>query len=476
MKEGNIKQAVKKGKLTMSIIGLGRVGLPTALLFAEAGAKVIGVDIDKQKVANLNKGKVYINEPGLEVLLQTVHKNGAFSATIDTAQAVSKSDAVMICVPTPLTPTKKPDYSTLKHACEKVAKSLKQGTLVMIESTVSPGTTENFVKPILEKFSRLKAIRDFGLAFCPERGAPGGILKDLRNNTRVVGGIDAKSAKCAIALLKTITNAEVFKVGNSTAAETTKLFENIYRDVNIALANELAVLCEKLNVDMLEIIDAANAKTIGFVDKSTQKYRSFSVPCNLHTPGAGVGGDCIPVNPYYLLQEAQRLRVSLPIVKLARQINDSMPNHVVELTVEALKDLDKKVEEARIAVLGFTYKGDVDDLRNTPAKPIVNKLKDLGAELVGFDPMIGTKRLKEFQISQTASLDECLKNADCAIIITDHNEFKKIKLEKMRKLMNKKAAIVDTRGIFDPKKLLDKGFVYKAVGRGAKYFLETPPK
>jgi len=467
MKEDNIKQAVKNGKLTISVIGLGRVGLPTALFFAEAGAKVIGVDINKQKVANLNKGKTYISEPGLETLLQKVLKNSSFTATTNTAKAVSQSDAVMICVPTPLNKTKQPDYSSLKNACMHVAKNLKASTLVMIESTVSPETTEKLVKPILEKLSGLKASRDFGLAFCPERGAPGGILHDLRNNTRVVGGVDNKSAECAIALLETITQAEVRKVRNSTTAEATKLFENIYRDVNIALANELAILCEKLNVDMLEIIDAANAKTIGFIDKSTQKYRSFSVPCNLHTPGAGVGGDCIPVNPYYLLEKTNQLRVSLPMVKIARKTNDAMPQHVVQLVVDALKDLGKDVSESRIAVLGFSYKGDVDDLRNTPARSIINKLKRLGANLVGFDPMIGTRQVKEFQIFQSANLDNCLKNADCAVIITDHSEFKKIELEKMRKLMNAKAAIVDARGIFDPEKLVKVGFVYRGVGRSA---------
>lgn len=472
MKEDNIKQAVKNGKITISVIGLGRVGLPTALLFAEAGAKVAGVDVNKQKVTNLNKGKAYINEPGIEALLQNVLKNGTFTATKDTAKAVSQSDAVMICVPTPLNKAKKPDYSSLKNACETVAKNLKTSTLIMIESTVSPGTTQNLVKPLFEQFSKLQATKDFGLAFCPERGAPGGILQDLRNNTRVVGGIDDKSAECAIALLKTFTRAEVRKVRNSTTAEATKLFENIYRDVNIALSNELAVMCEKLGVDMLEIIDAANAKTIGFVDKSTQKYRSFTVPCNLHTPGAGVGGDCIPVNPYYLLEKADHLRVDLPMVKTARKTNDAMPHHVVQLITDALRDLGKDTGESRIAILGYTYKGDVDDLRNTPAKPIINKLKRLGASLIGFDPMIGTKKVKEFQILQSAKLDECLKNADCAVIITDHSEFKKIELNKMRQLMNTKAAIVDARGIFDPEKLARMGFVYRGVGRSAKPFIE----
>jgi len=471
VKEKDIQKSVKDGKLTMSVIGLGRVGLPTALLFAEAGAKVIGVDINEEKVANLNKGKAYMNEPGLEMLLQKVLVNGTFSATTDVANAVSQSDAVMICVPTPLNEAKKPDYTPLKNACENIAKYLKKGALVMIESTVSPTTTEKVIKPILEQFSGLQATRDFGLAFCPERGAPGGILNDLRNNTRVVGGIDDKSRECAIALLKTVTRAQVFGVSSATAAEATKLFENVYRDVNIALANELAVLCEKLKVDMLEIIDAANAKTLGFVDKFTQKYRSFSVPCNLHTPGAGVGGDCIPVNPYYLLQKAESLQVNLRIVKLVRKTNDAMPHHIVELVIDALKDLGKKVGESRIAILGFTYKGDVDDMRNTPAKPIINKLKALGANMVGFDPMIGIKQVNEFKISQSANLDECLRNADCAIVITDHSNFKKIRLEKMKKLMNTKAAIVDARGVFDPKEVVKAGFVYRGVGRGAENFM-----
>jgi len=471
MKEENIKQAVKNGKLTISIIGLGRVGLPTAILFAEAGAKVIGVDISKRKVANLKKGIIYISEPGLDKLFQKVLEKGSFSATTNISEAVSKSDAVIICVPTPLNEAKKPDFTHLKNASKNVAKNLKAGTLVMIESTVSPGTTENLVKPIVEQFSGLKASRDIGLAFCPERGAPGGILYDLRNNSRVVGGIDDRSAACAIALLKTITHAEVLKVGNATTAETTKLFENIYRDVNIALANELAVLCEKLDVDMLEIIDVANTKNIGFVDKSTQKYRSFSVPCNLHTPGAGVGGDCIPVNPYYLLEEAERLGINLPIVKLARKTNDSIPQHVVELILEALKDLGKKTEKAKIAVLGFTYKGDVDDMRNTPTKHIVDELKSLGVRLVGFDPLISIRKIREFEIPQTSSLEECLKGADCAVIITDHTAFQKIDFKEMKKIMNKKSAIVDARGIVNPKKLIKAGFVYRGLGRSAKYFM-----
>lgn len=465
IKENDIKKAIKTGKLSISIIGLGRVGLPTALLFAEAGAKVIGVDINKEKVANLNKGNAYIREPGLEALLQKVLEKGSFHATTDIEKAVSKSDAVIICVPTPLNEAKKPDLTSLARACKSVSKGLKRGTLLMIVSTVAPETTKNVVKPIVEKFSGFKASRDFGLAFCPERGAPGGILHDLKNNSRVVGGIDDRSATCAIALLKSITKGEVLKLTDSTTAETTKLFENIYRDVNIALANELAVLCEKLNVDMLEIIDAANTKNIGFVDESTKRYRSFSVPSSLHTPGAGVGGDCLPVNPYYLLQEAECLGVDLPMVKLARKINDLMPQHVVELVVEALKDLGKKVEKSKIAILGFTYKGDVDDLRNSPAKFIAESLRSLGAQLTGFDPIICTRKIQEFKIFQASNINECLQKADCVVIITDHSDFKNINLQNIRKIMNNKAAIVDARGVFDPKKLIELGFTYKGIGR-----------
>ena len=465
MEEKSIIESVKSGQLTISVVGLGRIGLPMALLFAEIGCQVIGADIDKEKVAGLNKGKVYIREPGLEMLLQKVLKEGSFHVTADIEDAVSKSDAVIICVPTPLDEAKKPDLTSLVRACKSVAKGLKKGTMLMIESTVAPGTTKDVVKPIIEQFSGLKASRDFGLAFCPERGAPGGIFRDLKNNSRVVGGIDDRSATCAITLLKSITKGEVLKVTDTTTAETTKIFENIYRDVNIALANELAVLCEKLNVDMLEIIDAANAKNIGFVDKSKKRYRSFVVPSNLHTPGAGVGGDCIPVNPYYLLQEAERLGVNLPMVRLARKINDSMPQHVVELVIETLKDLGKKVDEAKIAILGFTYKGDVDDLRNTPAKLIVKSLRNLGAQLTGFDPLIGTQKIQEFEIFQTSDINESLQNADCAVIITDHSDFKKLAPEKMRKIMNNKAAIIDARGIFDPKKLTELGFIYKGIGR-----------
>jgi UDP-N-acetyl-D-mannosaminuronic acid dehydrogenase len=465
MTEKSIIESIKSGKLTLSVVGLGRIGLPMGLLFAEAGCQVVGADIDKEKIASLNKGNVQIKEPGLEALLQKVLKRGSFHATADIEKAVNKSDVVIICVPTPLDEAKKPDLTSLVRACKSVAKGLKNGTMLMVESTVAPGTTKNVVKPIIEQFSGLKASRDFGLAFCPERGAPGGILRDLQNNSRVVGGIDDRSATCAIALLKSITKGEVIRVTDTTTAETTKLFENIYRDVNIALANELAVLCEKLNVDMLEIIDAANAKNIGFVDDSTKRYRSFVVPSNLHTPGAGVGGDCIPVNPYYLLQEAKRLGVDLPMVKLARKINDSMPQHVVEMVIETLKSLGKKTDEAKIAILGFTYKGDVDDLRNTPAKFIVKSLRSLGAQLIGFDPMIGTQKIQEFEIFQANNINECLKNADCAVIITDHSDFKKIDPEKMRKIMNNKAAIIDTRGIFDPKKLIELGFMYKGIGR-----------
>ncbi len=440
--------ALKGCRIRFCVIGLGRVGLPMAAILAEVGARVIGTDINQDIVNLINSGKCQLHdEPGLDELVETVVKAGKLRATIDVSSGVKEADVVTICVPTPVDESKVPDYSAVKTTCDNVATTLRKGCLVVVESTVGPGTVEGLVIPTLEARSGMKAGVDFGVASSPERGDPGRMLRDLKKVPRIVGGVDQKSAEVTAAIYKWALGVEVLEVRDPKTANAVKLTENLFRDVNIALANEFAILYKKLGIDAIEVIRACETKY------------NFTP----HYPGAGVGGPCLPQNPYYLIVEGLKVGYIPYLVRMAREINDRMPEHLVMLVTESLNEVDKTVRRSKIAILGVAYKPDIHDLQFTPIEEVTYRLKEMGASITIYDPMFRGEEVFGFRV--TENKDKAVRGADCILVGTAHREFQKLDLTNMYKLSNPPAAFVDSRQVVDPSAVKRIGFAFRGVGR-----------
>lgn len=444
--------SVKNGEVTIAVYGLGNIGFPIAVMFAHAGANVIGVDTDKERVELINNGICYIkNEPELKEMFEECYEERQISATTDLLKGAQKSDIKIIVVPTLLTPLKTPDLSAVENVVKCISKTLSPNDLVILESSVPPGTTEGIVKNILEQHSGLKAGIDFGLAFSPERVMSGSIIADFTiKYPKIVGGINEKSADTVIALYSSIIRTEFIKVRDPKTAEAVKVFKGIYRDANIALANELALIAEKLGLDIIEIINAANTEP-------------FS---NIHIPGAGVGGHCIPYYPYFVIDSATKAGFTPTLTKVARDINENMPNHVVDLIVDGLKEVGKSPKNSKIAIFGLTFRGDLKSYTNTPATSIITKLESLEADLVAYDPLLEEDEvINFFKVGFASTLEEAFTDSDCIVIVTAHSSFKRLKIEDFAKKMKMPGVIVDARHIFHPLDVLKLGLVYRGVGR-----------
>jgi nucleotide sugar dehydrogenase len=441
---------LKKHELRVSILGLGRIGLPTAAVFAEAGARVTGIDVDARVVNQTNAGESRLtDEPGLEPVIKRNVAEGRLSATLKPETVLPDSDFIIICVPTPVDQTKSPDYTAIKAVAHTVGKSLGKGSIVIVESTVGPGVVENTVGPILESESGMKVGIDFGLASCPERSDPGTIMKNMHSVPRIMGCSDPHAGDLVAALYREGLGVEVVKVSSPKTANAVKLTENLFRDVNIALANEFALLYEKFGIDTVEVINAC-----------ATKY-NFSP----HYPGAGVGGPCLPSNSYYLIMEGLKVGNIPYLIRLAREVNDRMPDHMVELTSEALNEIGQTVSGARIAVLGIAYKPEVKDIQLTPIEHIIDRLREMHAIIEVYDPMfVGDKVMG---LVGHKSVEDAVRGANCVIIGTAHAEFKKIDLSALAKITADRAAIVDGRGVFEPADAKKAGFAFRGVGRVA---------
>jgi len=346
----------------VGIVGLGYVGLPLAVAFSHAGLKVVGFDIQQKRVDLVNKGRSYIVEIDSESLSAAV-ANNLLEATTDQSR-LKEVDAICICVPTPLTKTKEPELSYVIYESEEISKYLQPGQLVVLESTTYPGTTSEVMLPILER-SGLKGGQDFHLAYSPERVDPGSKNYNIRNTPKVVGGIDVQSTKLAELLYRQIAEV-VIPVSSPEVAEMTKIFENVFRSVNIALVNELTLLCEKMGISVWEVIDAAASKPFG--------YMPFY-------PGPGIGGHCIPLDPYYLANKAREYDFHTRFIELAADINEQMPYYVASRIIEALNARGKSLNDARVLVLGVAYKKDVEDVRESPSLKLIQLLREKGADL-----------------------------------------------------------------------------------------------
>jgi len=438
---GTLSKKIQDHDAKIAIFGLGRIGLPLAAVFASVGFRVTGVDVNFDVVQSVLKG-ISSKEFGLAELVEKSVKNGSFTATIYGLKAVKESDVVIICVPTPIIGGS-PDLTCLESALRVVGDGLRRGMLVLVQSTIPPTTLRTFIMPLIERSSNLKTGVDFWLAYVPERIAPGRALRELAENVKIIGSLDPHSGELAAELFRSITKGSVF-IRDSTIAEVVKVAENSFRDTNIAFANELALICEKFGVDVIEVIRLANTHP----------------RVNIHLPGAGVGGPCLPKDPYLLLHPAEAKGYVSRIIRNARDLNDYMPTHVVELAVQGMRSLGKEMNCSKIAVLGSAYKGDMDDPRFSPSEMIVKILQQLGANVMIYDPLCE----ESFGAVNANSLEEAVRHADCLIVATDHKSFKGLDLSRVKEFMREKPLIVDGRRIFDPNEATRVGFKYLGVG------------
>lgn len=403
MKQELLKKIENKD-IICGVVGLGYVGLPLAVEKAKAGFKTIGFDVQSQKVDMVNAGQNYIGDV-VDSDLENIVKSGMLSATIDFS-FISGVDFIAICVPTPLDSHQQPDISYVKSSTEAISKYLKKGTMVVLESTTYPGTTEELIKPILEEGSGLKCGEDFYLGFSPERVDPGNLIYKTKNTPKVVGAIGKDATEVIAAMYRAVLESDIHTVSSPAIAEMEKILENTYRNINIGLVNELAMLCHEMGISMWEVVDAAKTKPYGF--------QAFY-------PGPGLGGHCIPLDPYYLSWKAREYGFHTSMIESSMMINDKMPEYCVERAGKVLNRFKKALNGAKVLVLGVAYKQDIDDYRESPALRVIEHFEKNGSEVTFFDPWV-----KEFKENGRVmqGIDELtadvLKNADLVVVTTAH--------------------------------------------------------
>ena len=407
---------IKTKSAVVGIVGLGYVGLPLAVEFAKAGYKTIGFDVQAKKVDAVNAGHNYIGDIVGDTLKNVVEA-GKLSATSDFA-FIKKVDAVAICVPTPLDKYQQPDISFVKGSTESVAKYVHPGMVIILESTTYPGTTEELLKPILEA-GGLKCGEDFYLGFSPERVDPGNKQYKTKNTPKVVGGIGKDSTEVAAALYRSVLAGGVYEVSSPAVAEMEKLLENTYRNINIGLANEMAIICHRMGINVWEVIEAAKTKPYGF--------QAFY-------PGPGLGGHCIPLDPFYLAWKAREFDYHTRLIETSGEINTGMPEYVVQRAMTVLNRDRKSMNGAKVLVLGAAYKADIDDYRESPALNVIDLLIKQGADTTYYDPYIPEYRHKgKVHTGAKELTDDMLKQADIVVICTAHSCFDYDKIQKLSK-------------------------------------------
>ncbi len=436
------------------VIGMGYVGIPVAALFADVdGYSVTGLQRRSKrsgwKIDVLNSGKSPFEgvEPGLDELIAKVVKKKTFSVT-DDIEVLKDADIILIDVQTPTDSQNMPRYDSLREVSKQIGQRIKKGALVIVESTVAPGTTQNIVQRIIEQESDLKGGKDFDLAFSYERVMPGRLIEYIVNMPRVVGGITTKATKRSVELYSTIVKHEIYTT-NTLSAELSKTIENAYRDVNIAFANEMALVCESLGVDIYEIRDLINARH----DR------------HMHIPGAGVGGHCLPKDPWLLrfgLYEYGTWKVEPEIIALSRRINNHMPVHMADLVENALQSRGLSIQDATVVILGVAYLEDSDDTRNTPAAVLAAALQSRGATVRLHDPFVKEWEFGPHEIE--TDIMKAAKGADCLALVTKHQQYFSLDFDALKEVM-RTPALVDGRNVFDTKSAVDKGFEYRCVGK-----------
>ena len=422
-----VRNSLESKSLVVCVVGIGRIGLPTALSFAKAGLQTIGVDINEKLVDSINTGNFPLkDEPGYEEIFNEVRKNGNFSATTNINEAISKSNLILLSLPTPMDKKNIPSYFALESVGKQLSRILQPNSLIVV--------------------NRLHIGKNFTIGVCPENANPGEILHDFTNLPRLVGGIDEQTTKIITMIYDFVFSVELVVMPDCKTANAVKLTTNVFRDVNIAFVNELSLMFEKLGIDTLKVLDAAK-----------RKY-NFQI----HYPGAGVGGPCLPINSYQLLNTARRIDSKLSIIKQSREINEKMPEHVINLTLDGFKKCKKSIKDSTVLILGISYKPDVKDIQLSPAKIIINKLMALGARIKIYDPYY--KGSQMFGINVEQNIEDVLSKVDASIIITAHKEFQEINPKIFTKM--KTPILIDSRGVVDTSSANDVGLVFRGLGRG----------
>ncbi len=416
----NLEDCIQKREVTVGVVGLGYVGLPLAVDFASSGFRVIGIDIDESKTRAINAGQNYIQDVS-DAELKELTEEGLFSATTDFS-VLEKIDAVSICVPTPLNKLKDPDVSFILNAFDEIKKHIHPGMIIVLESTTYPGTTKELVLPTLEE-GGLEVGKDFYLAFSPERVDPGNKTYQTKNTPKVLGGVTPECTRLGTMLYEKVIDT-VVPVSSTEAAELVKLLENTFRSINIGLVNEMAIMAEKLGVDIWEVIEAADTKPFGFM-----KFY----------PGPGLGGHCIPIDPHYLAWKMKTLDYKARFIELAGEINTEMPYHVVQLVMDGLNTHQKSVNGARILILGAAYKKDINDMRESPALDVITLLQQKGASVDYTDPFVPQIKLDGRVLRSIDEPYEHLSEYDCCVIVTDHSVF------DYERIVGEANLVVDTR-------------------------------
>jgi len=442
-----VRNSLESKSLRVCVVGIGRIGLPTALSFAKSGLPTVGVDINENLVRTINSGVFPLkDEPGYEEIFNDVIKNKMFSVTTKIEDAVPNSDLVLLSLPTPMDENNVPDYSALRSAASELSKVLSPNSLVIVESTIEPGFIEDEMVSIISKSGRLKIEENFFIGVCPENANPGEILHDFTNLPRLIAGINNDVTKIIKMIYNFVFSVELVEMPNCKTASAVKLTTNVFRDINIAFVSELSLMFEKLGIDTIKVLEAAK-----------KKY-NFQV----HYPGSGVGGPCLPINSYQLLNTARRTGTKLSIIESGRKINEKMPDHTVELTSDAFKECNKSIQNSEILILGVSYKPNVKDIQLSPAEHIIKKFQNLGANVHIYDPNFSSTEV--FGIKVEENLDNILSKMDAAEIVTGHDDFKKIDISSFVKM--KTPILIDTRGIIEPQSVKHHNIIFRGLGRG----------
>ena len=449
LNENELIQSIQSGDLSVCVIGIGRIGLPTALSFANSGLPTVGVDINIELVEMINS-KIFPlkDEPGYDVIFEKV-TNQKFNATTKIEDIVPKSDVVILSLPTPMDKNNVPDYSALLSVGKQLGQLLSNDTLVIVESTVEPGFIENDLINVIENSDKkLVAGKDFAIGVCPETANPGQIMNDFEKLPRLVGAIDEKAKNAIMKIYKHVFTVDLIPMPNCKTANAVKLTTNVFRDLNIAFVNELAILFEKVGIDIMTVLDAAKTKY------------NFQV----HYPGPGVGGPCLPVNAYQMINLAKNMGFdTLKSVEMGRTINESMPTHVIDLLSDAFIESKKSLENSNVLVLGISYKPDVKDIQISPAEVIIEKLKNLKTNILIYDPYF--KSTNVFNLQTESNLIEALQKSDALILVTAHKEFHNLDPIFLKSKM-KNAIVIDSKCIINQQSAKNAGLVYRGLGRG----------
>ncbi len=440
---------IKSKRAKVCVVGLGYVGVPLAVASAQSGFCVIGVDVERDKVSMINRGICYVEDAYSEKHLPDLVGARLISATDSLSDGATSSDIVIVCVPTPLNHKGEPDLSFLKSVGKGLSKNVSGFKLVIVESTSFPGTTTGIFQPLLQLNGK-RPEKDFALVYSPERIDYGNAKFGVRDIPKVVGGISDDSTQLGAEFYKAILEAPVITVGSPSVAEATKMLENIFRYVNIALVNELAVLHETLGVDFIEAINAAATKPFGFMS---------------HYPGPGVGGHCIPKDPFYLVFKAKQVGFALRLVSASKAVNKMMPVHTIERLGKALRASKRSLANATVVVWGLAYKGEVKDTRRSPSLELVKLLKQSRAKIRVFDPYVPRVIVGGKAYESSHSEIESVRDADALIMATAHNAFRSVDLSKISSLMHDRPILYDTRNLRTRKECEEAGFTYLATGR-----------